>query len=125
VRLTLQSIPTSTNQLERMHWAVKKRLRSQLQWELTAALADVGRKLPPLLYGKAAPKRRVTITAYRPRRLDQDNATGGCKVLLDAMRDIGLIRNDSPKWLELVVNQAIEKRDCRTEILIEDKKEKT
>ena len=120
MKLTLQSLPPSTNMLERMHWAVKRRLRSQLQWELTAALADMGRKLPPLLYGKTAPKRRVTITTFRPRRLDPDNAVGGCKVLLDAMRDIGLIRNDSPKWLELIVNQHIEKCECRTEIYIED-----
>ena len=120
MKLTLQSIPPSMNMLMRMHWAQRKRLRNQLQWELTAALADLGRKLPPLLYGKTAPKRRVTITAYRPRRLDPDNSYGGCKVLLDSMRDIGLIRNDSPKWLELVVNQHIEKCDCRTEIEIKN-----
>jgi Holliday junction resolvase RusA-like endonuclease len=120
MKLTLQSIPPSMNMLMRMHWAQRKRLRNQLQWELTAALADLGRKLPPLLYGKTAPKRRVTITTFRPRRLDPDNAAGGCKVLLDAMRDIGLIRNDSPKWLELVVNQVIEKRECRTEIEIKN-----
>ena len=120
MKLTLKSIPPSMNMLMRMHWAQRKRLRSQLQWELTAALAETGRKLPPLLYGKTAPKRRVTITTFRPRRLDPDNAAGGCKVLLDAMRDIGFIRNDSPRWLELVVNQHIEKCDCRTEIHIED-----
>ena len=120
MKLTLQSIPPSANQIMRMHWGQRKRLRSQLQWELTAVLADMGRKLPPLLYGKTAPRRCVIITTYRPRRLDPDNAYGGCKVLLDAMRDIGLIRNDSPKWLELVVEQKIEKCDCRTEILIED-----
>ncbi|MBE3130607.1 MAG: hypothetical protein IMZ54_07805 [Acidobacteria bacterium] len=120
MKIVLKSLPPSTNQLERMHWAVKRQLRQGLQWELTAGLADTGMKLPPLLYGKTAPKRRVTITIYRPRRFDPDNATGGCKVLLDAMRDIGLLRNDSPKWMELVVNQKIEKCDCRTEIEIED-----
>ena len=118
MKLMLKSIPPSANQIMRWHWAQRKRLRSQLQWELTAALADLGMKLPPLLYGKTAPKRRVTITVYRPRRLDPDNA--GPKILLDAMRDIGLIRNDSPKWLELVVEQKIEKCECRTEIYIED-----
>jgi hypothetical protein len=125
MKLTLKSIPPSMNQVMRMHWAERRRLRSTLQWELTAALADGGMKLPPLLYGKTAPRRRVIVHVYRPRRLDSDNAYGGCKVLLDAMRDIGLIRNDSPKWLEFVVNQCIEKCDCRTEIFIEDMKEKT
>jgi uncharacterized protein YjiS (DUF1127 family) len=118
VKLTLKSIPPSANVVMRMHWAERRRLRSTLQWELTAALADIGRKLPPIEHGPKAPKQRVTVTVYRPRRLDPDNAQP--KILLDAMRDIGLIRNDSPKWLELVVNQCIEKCDCRTEIEVED-----
>jgi Holliday junction resolvase RusA-like endonuclease len=118
MKLLLSSIPPSANEVMRMHWAQRKRLRSRLQWELAAALADIGMKLPPLLYGKMAPKRRVTVTVYRPRRLDPDNAQP--KILLDAMRDIGLIRNDSPRWLELVVNQHVEKCDCRTEIEVED-----
>ena len=118
MKLMLQSLPPSANLVMRMHWGQRKRLRSQLQWELTAALADLGMKLPPLLYGPRVPKRRVIITVYRPRRLDPDNA--GPKILLDAMRDIGLIRNDSPRWLELVVEQKIEKCECRTEIEIEN-----
>jgi len=120
MKLIISSLPPSTNILERMHWAVKKRLRNALRWELTAAIADIGRYLPPIEYALKPPKRRVTITTYRPRRFDPDNAVGGCKVLLDAMRDIGLLRNDSPKWLELVVYQVIEKCDCHTEILVED-----
>jgi len=123
MKLTLKSIPPSMNQVMRMHWAERRRLRSTLQWELTAALADGGTKLPPLLFGKTAPRRRVIVHVYRPRRLDPDNA--GPKILLDAMRDIGLIRNDSPRWLLLEVVQFIERTNCRTEIYIEDTKEKT
>jgi hypothetical protein len=35
--------------------------------------------------------------------IDRDNLYGSCKPLIDAMRDVGLIRNDSPKWLDLGV----------------------
>jgi hypothetical protein len=125
IHLVVPSITPSTNQLMRMHWAVKRRLRQSLQWELVTALAQTGEPLPPAESGKTAPKRMVKITTYHPRRFDPDNASGGCKVLLDAMRDVGLLRNDSPKWLELIVVQKIAKLDdCRTEIEIEDMEEK-
>ena len=120
MRLLLSSIPPSANQLMRMHWAVKKRLRTTLQWELVRALHEIGHPLPPIAVNVKAPKRRLLIIAYRPRRFDLDNAYGGCKVLIDAMRDVGLIRNDSPKWLELRVEQVVEPKRCRTEIEVED-----
>ena len=121
MKLTISSLPPSTNQLERMHWAVKKRMRSSFAWELVAALGETDMRLPPLLIGPKAPKRRIAITIYRPRLLDDDNCAGGLKPLLDAMRDLGLLRNDSPKWMDLVKPvQYVSKDNQRTEILIED-----
>ena len=120
IRLTVRTLPTSTNMLERMHWAVKRRMRRGFAWELRAALADIDLTPAPLIESPRPGKRRVSITIYRPRRLDPDNCAGGLKPLLDAMRDVGLIRNDSPRWLELVVDQRIEKVDCRTEITLEE-----
>lgn len=117
--LVIPSLPTSTNMLERMHWAVKGRMRKAFAQEIIIAAANAGLKLRPT--DTKPGRRRVTITTYRPRRLDPDNTQGGLKPLLDAMRDVGLLRNDSPRWLELPpVNQIIEKFDCRTEILVEE-----
>lgn len=48
---------------------------------------------------------RVTITSYRPRKLDSDNMNGGCKKLLDAMKTLGMIVDDSPKWIEAEFRQ--------------------
>ena len=42
------------------------------------------------------------------RRLDLDNVWGGCKSLVDSLRDVGLIRNDSPRWCDLGIVE------CRT-----------
>ena len=41
IKLTVRTLPTSTNMLERMHWAVKRRMRRGFAWELRAALADI------------------------------------------------------------------------------------
>lgn len=120
IRLAIPSLPTSTNMLERMHWADKRKMRRNFAWELTVALIEVGRTIRPDQPSKPG-RRRVAITTYRPRRLDPDNAQGGLKPLIDAMQDIGLLRNDSSRWLDLLpVIQKIEKYDCRTEILVEN-----
>ena len=50
-------------------------------------------------------RRRVTIISYRKRLLDEDNNVGSTKPLLDAVKDMGLIWDDSPKFCELVTRQ--------------------
>jgi hypothetical protein len=121
MKIILKSLPPSTNQLERLHWAAKKRMRNALRWELIEAMATGGAPMPPVLIHPHPGRMRVRIKVYRPRLLDPDNAMGGLKVLLDAMRDMGLLKNDSPKWLDLAPpEQIIERKNCRTEIIIED-----
>jgi Holliday junction resolvase RusA-like endonuclease len=72
-------------------------------------------KLP----GHVGPKRRrVEIVSFRARYLDKDNLYGGAKVLVDAIRDIGMIVNDSPKWIDLKVRQRLDRANQRTEIKI-------
>lgn len=48
---------------------------------------------------------RVTITSHRARAVDPDNLAGGSKYLIDALRVCGLITDDSPEHIELVVRQ--------------------
>lgn len=47
----------------------------------------------------------VRITSYRKRLLDPDNLTGGAKYLIDGIRHAGLISDDRPEDIELVVAQ--------------------
>ncbi len=99
-------------------WANKKRLRSGLAWEITVAAAEAGNPLPPIELRSPDVRMRLTLTLFRCRRFDPDNAHGGAKILIDAMRDLVLIKNDSPKWLELRIEQVIEKDKAkeRTEV---------
>jgi Holliday junction resolvase RusA-like endonuclease len=114
--ITIPDVPLSTNQLERIHWAAKKKMRSRLAWDLRFALLAIEYPVPRDLAEVRPSKMRVKIRAYRKRRLDPDNAYGGVKVILDAMRDVGILRNDSPKWLDLEVEQFIDGKNLRTEI---------
>jgi Holliday junction resolvase RusA-like endonuclease len=112
MKLTLLNLPPSANQYQRSHWAVKRKLRNMFGQNVRMET----RLVNPMAEVKG--KRRVKISIYRPRRLDFDNAVGGCKPLVDSLRDIGLIKNDSPRWLDLEVEQFIDRKNPRVEIEI-------
>lgn len=130
--LTIPMIPPSGNKYIRSHWGVKKKLRNNFAWALMIAIRGQDRKFPfptPLPIRKSLVNRSqfastpsplpssqaiVDVMVYsnaaksaggRARRLDRDNLWGGCKPLFDAMKDIGMIVNDSPKWLQADVNE--------------------
>lgn len=59
----------------------------------------------------ATKKRRVKFTRwYRPgqRPYDNDNLVAGFKPLRDCLRLTGIIKDDSPKWLETQYHQEME-----------------
>ena len=116
MKFTITGPTFSTNQMIRLGrtWrsraAIIKRMRRQLGWQIVAAAIDAGNPLPPVIMGPPPFRMHVRITICRGRRFDPDNVLGGTvKLLLDAMRDLQLIRNDSPKWLDLEVDQRLEK----------------
>jgi hypothetical protein len=98
--IRIEAVPPSLNKYLRMHWAVKKKLRYTLGNLIVIGLGGAE-------VDKNPPKMRVQISVHskgaRARMIDRDNLYGSCKPLIDAMRDVGLIRNDSPKWLDLGV----------------------
>ena len=72
-------------------------------------------------YMKATGKRKITITSYRKRRIDQDNLKGGAKQLLDALKALQLIKDDSLKWVSVKYNpQVLDGKNPRTKIEIEE-----
>lgn len=118
IKLTIPVVLPSLNKLERMHWAVKKKLRKRFADEVHAAWWESG---DPVKVGPQ--KLRLSTTIYwKSRRLDEDNAMGSLKILIDAMRDVGLIYRDSPKWLEVVKPiQRLDHDNPRVEIRLEER----
>ena len=51
------------------------------------------------------PRITLRIVTFRRRLLDDDNAQGGCKFLIDAIRRAGLIPDDNPGCIRLVTEQ--------------------
>ena len=97
--IRIEAVPPSNNIIKKTHWAVYARIRKQFAYLIS---------LRTVMFDFSYPiKMRVQINIHskgaRARRLDSDNLWGGCKPLIDAMRDVRLIHNDSPKWLDLGV----------------------
>lgn len=114
----------STNERLGRDWRARaaqiKRLRKQYGWQIIAGLQDAGTPLAAIPDDPPDVKMHVKITLYRGRRFDPDNVRGGSvKILLDAMRDCRLLKNDSPRWLELEVEQKLEKDKNRERTEVE------
>jgi len=101
----------SANKLLRMHWAK----RAKIQKDYYSAIYVV---IPIYLHPPKQRKRKVIITSYRKRLLDKDNLYAGTKPLVDALKKAGLIWDDSPKWINLEVKQAVDGKNQRTEVEI-------
>lgn len=87
----------SLNQLLRQHWATRRKHLEDWEWAIKAAFNG----LPPRAKGRM----RVRITSYRTKFLDKDNLIGGAKPLVDALRNQGLIKDDSPQHVEIEYHQ--------------------
>lgn len=91
----------SQNVTDRMHHMARHRLKQ------TWALRIKGTVLA-LWKAKETRKMAVTIHSYRTRRItDHANLVGGCKMVIDAIRDAGLIVDDSDKWMVATYNQDV------------------
>ena len=103
--LVMKNKIESRNILDRQHWAVKRKSK-----QIWALFVRNQMKLNKIEKAKAGEKFKLTIVSYRKKLLDYDNLVGGVKGLLDACIDEELIWEDSPKYLDLVVEQYTSKK---------------
>lgn len=93
MKLRMEKTIKSRNQFHGRHWSVKHKDSREWEWSLREAY----RKPLPEATGRVALK----ITSVRHRYLDYDNLVGGCKGLVDALKRMGAIIDDSPKHVEM------------------------
>jgi Holliday junction resolvase RusA-like endonuclease len=104
----------SQNKFQYSHWIKYKRHKDTWFRAVWDAITDEQRD------SHGDQKKRVEVVSYRTRLLDRGNLVGGAKPVLDALKHFGLIRDDSPKWIEDIVRQVQKQPDEpeRTEIEI-------
>lgn len=90
-RITVPLQVESQNKTDRMHWRKRHKLKARWTSQLRAAAGYVER--PSI-------RMAVTVESFRPRLItDHANMVGGCKMIIDSIRDVGLIHDDSDTWM--------------------------
>ena len=110
----MPGIPPSGNEMRRKYRTPHAYKRLRDCWQRTIwAFLEPGKRRTACLEAKM----RVTVTIEHARLYDADNAISGCKPLLDSLTRLVLIRDDSPEWIELHVEQ-VKSRENQTTIEI-------
>ena len=110
-KVTAPFVPASLNRVIR--WNHFRKTKERDMWS-QAIFVLLGRVAASELRGRAERKERmrICITICNPRRYDDDNAHGACKIIFDACRAQGLIHDDRDEFLQQEVRQ--EKATART-----------
>lgn len=111
IKLDLPESTPTNNALLRQHWTKYRQIRKH--WSMLVMMA----KSHARIHLRTTQPVSVTIIRYGKQPLDPDNLVGGCKVLIDALKDHGLIADDSPQYLTLAVSQQIDQM-ARTQVSI-------
>ena len=111
--VSIDWVPPSLNLLLRMSRWGRARLRQLAGMHLVAA--GLRKQQSPTNH-----RVKVTIQMYRKRPMDRDNAMGALKVLFDALKEFGYMRDDSEERADLIVLPVmVDRKRARTEITIE------
>lgn len=101
--------PTLNDTLE-MHWAARSRDKKMWkEWMVIGGPRGIKKRFA----------RIVKVLCIRRRLLDKDNFKGGCKAIIDNLKDIGWIEDDRPGKVEVFYYQEAGHPD-RTEIVLSE-----
>jgi hypothetical protein len=94
IRLYIPEASPSLNKYAYSHWRVRHADKKRWALMLLAESRRAGAT-------KATGKRRLTIERHGRRKLDPDNLIGGAKGMIDELRALGLLLEDTDNALEL------------------------
>lgn len=98
IRLVVPEATPSLNKYAYRHWRVQH--RDKQRWYLMLLAASRIAKAE-----KATGKRRLTVERHGKRKLDPDNCVGGLKIVIDGLKELGLLVDDDDDHVELVCKQ--------------------
>jgi len=116
-KIIIKTLTPSLNKLLRMNRWKMMELKEAFAWEVYAELHEQNPNYEVIV---TARKMKLNIISCRKSFLDKDNFIGGLKPLVDSIKGLRLIYDDSPEFLDLEAEQKIEKKrkNQRTEITI-------
>jgi hypothetical protein len=121
MKLELTRIPPSLNELRKKGHFAYRDLRLAWEKDLWICTGSGEKSLELQRQASWLSPLAVTVHVYRRRELDYDNLVGGMKPVLDALVNIGYLRDDSPQHITVTYLQASPFKP-RTVITIEPEK---
>lgn len=105
--LEIPMIPPSPNEIKRKYRHPKVYMNLRKTWEQSIFIStgSASRAQEIKQIAQETPCMIVRIRIHHRGSYDPDNLTGSVKVILDAMRNIGFLRNDRAKDIQLDVQQ--------------------
>jgi Holliday junction resolvase RusA-like endonuclease len=94
-------VPPSPNELRRKYRHVHAYKDLRNEWERCIWYLIERRDKKLLLDAALTYRMRVRITIFHTGRYDPDNLRGSQKPVLDALKNLGFIHDDSEKWIQL------------------------
>ena len=120
INFTIRPNPPSPNVRERLHWAARDRLNTDIAWKVLVGVQMSQRNPSRPKYAKVL----IHATRYAIRFMDRDNFTGSLKPVIDGLVACKVITDDNTSvvWLgDLEQKRAHKKADERLEITVEEK----
>jgi hypothetical protein len=105
----------SFNKWKGRHWSGYSKQKNQILEDLGKLLRLAG--INP--FARIPPRTPAIVEVFvyqKTRRLDEDNLAGQMKPFFDSLRELGLIYQDSPKWLTRDLEQGVDRDNPRVEI---------
>lgn len=124
MQIIVPIIPPSLNVLKRKYRNVHAYANLRKVWEAGIFLSTGSALKSSAIRAmvKTSKKLKVTIVIQHHGQYDKDNLYGSAKVVLDAMKNIGFLIDDSNDHIDLVVSQVrqIYGGSASTQITLED-----
>jgi hypothetical protein len=107
VKIIVPMVPPSGNQMRRRYRHPFAYLKLRDTWK-----HNIWALGPRFRAGNE--KMDVTIHVEHSRLYDEDNLIAGCKPILDSLKSLCYIKDDSPAFIELKVTQAVSREKQTT-----------
>jgi len=118
--IMIPAVPPSPNELRRKyrHPHAYKKLRQQWEHDLFYGMSCARHRQELVDQAKSFQQMRVHVTVYHSRLYDSDNLAGSQKPILDALKNLGFIADDSPARLDLLTPSQIISDEKKTIVRI-------
>jgi len=102
IELRIPKATPSLNAMLGQFWHKRTKQKKEWRWLVRAARLEA-----KVFLDAPLAKARVTITRHGRRICDTDNLYGGQKMLIDCLVREGILANDTPEHVELLVKQKL------------------